>query len=253
MTGPYVPDPIPVAARGLAVFPLPAGGKAPAPRGWAQDATADTGRIRANWPPAANIGVGCWRSGVVVLDLDVPGSGHRTRVRGADSLAAACAARGEPWPDTFTVGTPSGGSHLYFTAPAGVVIGSTSGGTTPLGEGVDTRGPGRGGRGGYVVGPGSLVDGRAYEVTRDAAIAPLPDWISAVLALPVDPDPINLALIGAMAGVGRAAVANWRRRHPDFPAPTGGTDTSPTFELAAVRAWLTAYHLPGGNTEVATD
>jgi Bifunctional DNA primase/polymerase, N-terminal len=118
------------------------------------------------------------------VDLDVPGGGHRTRVRGADSLTAACAAHGQPWPDTFTVATPSGGQHLYFTAPPDVVIGSTSGGTTPLGEGVDTRGPGRGGRGGYVVGPGSVIDGRRYEVTRDAPLAKLPAWITYLLATP---------------------------------------------------------------------
>lgn len=43
-----------------------------------------------------------------------------------------------------------------------------------------------------------------------------------------------------MAGVGRAAVSNWRRRHPDFPAPVGGTPTSPEFDLREVEAWLRA-------------
>ncbi|KOV89188.1 restriction endonuclease subunit M [Streptomyces sp. NRRL WC-3723] len=41
-----------------------------------------------------------------------------------------------------------------------------------------------------------------------------------------------------MAGVGRAAVSNWRRRHADFPKPVGGTETSPSFALAEVEAWL---------------
>src|SRR5690606_34966605 len=40
--------------------------------------------------------------------------------------------------------------------------------------------------------------------------------------------------------VGRAAVSNWRRRHDDFPRPVGGSPTSPTFDLAEVRAWLEA-------------
>ncbi|MCX5211086.1 N-6 DNA methylase [Kitasatospora sp. NBC_00240] len=44
--------------------------------------------------------------------------------------------------------------------------------------------------------------------------------------------------IARLAGVGRAAVSNWRRRHPDFPQPVGGTDASPTFALAAVESWL---------------
>src|SRR5690606_22468959 len=37
---------------------------------------------------------------------------------------------------------------------------------------------------------------------------------------------------------GRAAVSNWRRRHPDFPRPVGGTGTSPAFALAEVEEWL---------------
>ncbi|MFJ9845406.1 N-6 DNA methylase [Kitasatospora sp. NPDC101155] len=46
--------------------------------------------------------------------------------------------------------------------------------------------------------------------------------------------------IARLAGVGRAAVSNWRRRHPDFPRPVGGTDTSPTFALDEVESWLRA-------------
>lgn len=49
---------------------------------------------------------------------------------------------------------------------------------------------------------------------------------------------VTAAAIARLAGVGRAAVSNWRRRHNDFPRPVGGTDTSPTFELTAVERWL---------------
>lgn len=41
--------------------------------------------------------------------------------------------------------------------------------------------------------------------------------------------------------MGRAAVSNWRKRHADFPQPTGGTTTSPAFRLSAVEAWLAAH------------
>ncbi|MER6530673.1 N-6 DNA methylase [Streptomyces sp. NPDC001508] len=51
---------------------------------------------------------------------------------------------------------------------------------------------------------------------------------------------VTAADISRLAGVTRATVSNWRRRHPDFPAPVGGTDTSPTYDLDAVRAWLSA-------------
>src|SRR5689334_23769212 len=49
---------------------------------------------------------------------------------------------------------------------------------------------------------------------------------------------VTAAGIARLAGVGRAAVSNWRRRHDDFPKPVGGSDTSPTYELAAVERWL---------------
>ncbi|WP_346161942.1 N-6 DNA methylase [Streptomyces bangladeshensis] len=49
---------------------------------------------------------------------------------------------------------------------------------------------------------------------------------------------VTAAGIARLAGVGRAAVSNWRRRHADFPKPVGGTETSPSFALAEVEAWL---------------
>ncbi|MEY9860017.1 type I restriction-modification system DNA methylase subunit [Catenulispora sp. GAS73] len=51
---------------------------------------------------------------------------------------------------------------------------------------------------------------------------------------------VTAAQIARLAGVGRAAVSNWRRRHSGFPAPVGGSDTSPTFSLAEVERWLRA-------------
>lgn len=49
---------------------------------------------------------------------------------------------------------------------------------------------------------------------------------------------VSSADIARMAGVGRAAVSNWRRRYEDFPEPVGGTATSPAFSLRAVERWL---------------
>lgn len=49
---------------------------------------------------------------------------------------------------------------------------------------------------------------------------------------------VTAAGIARLAGVGRAAVSNWRRRHADFPRPVGGTETSPSFALAEIESWL---------------
>ncbi|WP_319019048.1 N-6 DNA methylase [Microbispora sitophila] len=52
---------------------------------------------------------------------------------------------------------------------------------------------------------------------------------------------VTAADIARLAGVGRAAVSNWRRRHDDFPEPVGGTSTSPAFSLAEIREWLRGH------------
>ncbi|WP_314220913.1 N-6 DNA methylase [Streptomyces zaehneri] len=49
---------------------------------------------------------------------------------------------------------------------------------------------------------------------------------------------VTAAEISRIAGVTRATVSNWRRRHDDFPAPSGGTDSSPLYDLESVRSWL---------------
>ncbi|MDI9830586.1 N-6 DNA methylase [Streptomyces sp. KAU_LT] len=46
------------------------------------------------------------------------------------------------------------------------------------------------------------------------------------------------AEIARLAGVTRAAVSNWRRRHEDFPEPAGGAANSPLYALAEVQDWL---------------
>src|ERR1700728_211294 len=49
---------------------------------------------------------------------------------------------------------------------------------------------------------------------------------------------MTAAAIARLAGVGRAAVSNWRRRYPEFPKPMGGSPNSPTFDRVEVEAWL---------------
>jgi SAM-dependent methyltransferase len=58
--------------------------------------------------------------------------------------------------------------------------------------------------------------------------------------VPDEHDEITAAAIARLAGVGRAAVSNWRRRYPEFPKPVGGSPTSPTFFRDEVEAWLKA-------------
>ena len=50
---------------------------------------------------------------------------------------------------------------------------------------------------------------------------------------------VRAADIAAIAGVSRAAVTQWRKRHKDFPAPKEGLDSeSPLFDRTEVEHWL---------------
>lgn len=83
----------------------------------------------------------------------------------------------------------------------------------------------------------SSVDWRAVALTGPGRRSPL-----AALTPAQEPHTLFLAGVAQIVGVGRAAVVvGWRRRHPDFPPAVGGTDVSPTFDTAAVVAWLLAH------------
>lgn len=54
----------------------------------------------------------------------------------------------------------------------------------------------------------------------------------------IEGDLQTAAWIARQVGVGRAAVANWRKRYPDFPQPMAGESHSPLFSWPEVQAWL---------------
>lgn len=87
------------------------------------------------------------------------------------------------------------------------------------------------------------VDWRAVRETRPGRRS----LLAGLTPVTPDTDRVLLAGVGRIAsagrsvGVGSAAVVNWCRRHPDFPAPTGGTEAHPEFDRAAVVAWLLAH------------
>jgi hypothetical protein len=168
------------AARGWAVFPCRPDDKRPAVPDWERRACADPERVGRYWPSDRhNVGLACGPSSLVVLDLDAHGElpaewGELPGVNdGKDVLAQICDWAGMDWPATHTVATPSAGWHLYFAAPGNSGIRNSA---SLIGPQIDVRAAG-----GYVVGAGSTVGGRAYDTLYDDEPAALPAWIARLL------------------------------------------------------------------------
>ncbi|MEN1886087.1 bifunctional DNA primase/polymerase [Streptomyces mirabilis] len=155
-----------------------------------QRATTDPGLIQTAWANRPyNVGIATGPAGLLVVDLDVPKPEEQEGAPdGATSFKALCERAEQPIPLTYQVRTPSGGSHLYFTAPAGVRMKCS---VKRLAPHIDTRA-----WGGYVVAPGSTIEQGAYEVAEAAPVAPLPAWLAALLterakpAAPPVPTPV---------------------------------------------------------------
>lgn len=111
-----------------------------------------------------NIGIDCGKSGKVGLDVDCKNGKH-----GKESLKTFIAEFGA-LPPTLIVKTPSGGLHIYFNGDG------YSNSVEKLAPGLDIRA-----KGGYLVAPGSIIDGVAYEMIIDRAVADLPEWLASKL------------------------------------------------------------------------
>lgn len=148
-----------LAALGLRVFPLVAGKKMPAFKGWKDKATVDTVLIHEWYTgPFRGYGVGvATGKGLMVIDADVKGGQP-----GLQSLEQLLDEHGLDYPPpTLVVDTPSGGRHVYLKVaddkPVHTVLG-----TLPGFPGIDIKG-----EGGFVAAPGS-VDHRGvpYKIVR---------------------------------------------------------------------------------------
>ena len=144
--------------------------KTPAFKGWQQKATTDQARIQRWVEDGYNIGVRTGE-GLLVVDIDV-----KDDVDGFDNFNEM--ADGRPFPETLSVVTPSGGLHIYLKYDAETYDIRNS--TSKIAQGVDIRG-----EGGYVVAPGSSVDGEQYVprdgLDADTEIARAPKWLLKVI------------------------------------------------------------------------
>jgi RecA/RadA recombinase len=141
-------------AKGIPIFPLIPGEKRPATPNGFKDATTEQAQIEAWWKaePDANIGIPTGvLSGLTIVDFDFDKGGDEWSKLYSPELPG------------FRVKTPHG-SHYYFAYTPELRQ------TTGLMPGVDVRNDG-----GYVVAPGSVVDGKLYEVEHRADLTPVPE------------------------------------------------------------------------------
>ncbi|MER5538822.1 bifunctional DNA primase/polymerase [Streptomyces mirabilis] len=157
---------------------------------WSEEVTHDLNPVMIwSWSPAANIGVACGPSGILVVHCDVAkGPDHLKDtpyaelhkrlgplVDGHDVVRAVCERHGGDWDelnDTYRVTTRNLGLHLYYAWPQGVKASQAR-----LVKGVlDIRCNG-GEHGGYVLGADSVVGGRPYVAENASPVRPAPRWL----------------------------------------------------------------------------
>jgi len=109
-----------------------------------------------------------------VLDVDCKPNREGVKAPGFESLAELEERNGK-LPRTYTVRTPSGGTHFYFNVEAPPEWLTNSAGK--LGPGLDVRAGGKG----YVAAPGTTLPEGGYELVDDVDPAPCPPWLLAAL------------------------------------------------------------------------
>ena len=150
----------------MPVFPCAPLGKNPICTNGHDDATTDPDQINEWWgeTPNANVATVPGAIGCCVIDSDPP--------EGEATWSALCHEHGQPL-DTFTVKSPRGGLHRWFTGSLRPTQGKSG-----LGPYVDTRGDDS-----YVLlAPSETPDGVYTELTPGMEAAPLPIWVADVLA-----------------------------------------------------------------------
>jgi hypothetical protein len=166
------------AAQGWRVLPIMPGQKRPPMAAWQHAATTDPTTIESWWTQLYRdhgLGVATGpESGIFIVDVDVANG-----KRGDESLQELVDTYGA-LPETATVITASGGTHLYFRYPEGQEIRNSASGR--LGEWLDVRGIG----GQCLAPPTIAANGKAYEWEggEPGEIAEAPGWLLELLKTP---------------------------------------------------------------------
>lgn len=174
-----------LAEQGFYVFPLRPNSKLPAIDDFPNRATRDAEQIKKFWVDPVldieqpyNIGISTTKyngsQALVVVDVD-----NKSDKNGNEELLKL-ELEGYDFIDTATQVTPTGGLHLVYRTKEPITQG-----TNKLGRGLDIRS-----KGGYIVGQGSVIDGKPY-VWKSAQIEvqQCPAWIIEKCGRALEKDP----------------------------------------------------------------
>jgi bifunctional DNA primase/polymerase-like protein/uncharacterized protein DUF5906 len=211
-----------LAKNGFCVFPCEVNGKLPAIKDYPHRATTDAARIRSWWNgKQKNIGISTSHFGageaLLVVDIDLK-NGKR-----GDLSLMQLELEGFDLPSTFEVTTPSNGRHLYYRVPKALRQG-----VDVLGSGLDTRS-----LGGYVLGPGSIIDGREYAITNRTRMVQAPEWLVQKLGAAAErAAPVSITLPGTDPERAAQRAKDWLSQYAPTATEGKGGDAE-TYKVAA--------------------
>lgn len=170
---------IQLSRDGFYVFPLEVNGKKPLIMDFPNKASRDPVTIQ-DWWRGRNYNIGIYtgkfrdNEALVVVDVD-----DKAGKNGSQTLLSLDM-DGKEFPKTMEQSTPSGGRHLIYQSTY-----ACKQGVEVLGNGLDIRS-----HGGYIVAPGSEIDGKPYALVADFTnIKPAPDWLINRLGKSVEATP----------------------------------------------------------------
>lgn len=161
-----------LARMGFHIFPLRENSKLPLVKNFPNVATTDEDQIKKWWTcPVTgieknyNIGISTTKfrtnGALVVVDVD-----NKNDKKGGETLLKL-EMDGKELPGTFEQSTTTKGQHLVFFHSEAVKQG-----VDVLGKGLDIRS-----RGGFIVGAGSVIDGKEYKSNWNQEISQCPQWV----------------------------------------------------------------------------
>lgn len=215
-----------LADAGFYVFPLGPNSKLPAIDDFPNRATRDHAQIKKFWfdpvlelEQPYNIGISTTKyngsQALVVVDVD-----NKSDKKGTEEILKL-ELEGYDFIDTATQITPTGGLHLVYRTQEPITQG-----TNKLGRGLDIRS-----KGGYIVGHGSVIDGKPYVWKNKLQVELCPAWIIEKCGRAIERDPTS-----EKTDVDQAKAAARAKVYLEKDAPLaieGQAGDQTTFKVAA--------------------